>query len=62
MNDDDISTSCPSCGEPLSDFSECACVFDRPARPVAAGKFRTGMREMVTRKLARQKAEREKKS
>jgi hypothetical protein len=48
---------CPACGEPLDDFSPCACAFGferAPARPAPEGSkqpFKSNMRSMVERKL-----------
>lgn len=50
--------NCLECGEPLDDYSPCACALDGPRRepPPGARKYQ-GMRGMVARKLAA-KAER----
>lgn len=48
---------CPQCGEPLDDFSPCACAFgyerapSQPAREGSKTPFKTNMRTMVERKL-----------
>jgi hypothetical protein len=51
--------NCPECGEPMGDFSPCACALDAP-RPVRKPRPANsdGMRAMVARKLARKERER----
>ena len=52
---------CPNCGEPMGDFSGCACALDdlererrkRPKRPKP--NFVGGMRGMVARRLERER-------
>lgn len=48
---------CPDCGEELDDFSPCGCAFDRIKKPKAKDgtQYATSMREMVARKLDRQR-------
>ena len=50
--------TCPKCGEPLEDFTPCACIFgpvlDEAQRvTVRKGGFRTSMRQMVSRRVGR---------
>lgn len=51
--------TCPDCGEPLDDFSPCACALDpRPRKRLNVLAYRRdGMRGMVARKLERKAAE-----
>ena len=56
------STTCPDCGGELDDFGACGCTFDSGAsKPPGAKKSRLGggdsMRQMVARKLERQRRE-----
>jgi hypothetical protein len=55
----DAPAICLECGEPLDDFSPCACALEQrgPRRPAPHDNHQRGvwsMREMVTRKLVKQ--------
>jgi len=45
---------CLNCGDPLSDFGPCGCVFARSDRKVKNGYSGETMRHMVRKKLDRQ--------
>jgi hypothetical protein len=47
---------CPECGDPLDGFSACPCVFEGPPRRRTALQRAASMRQMVARKLERERA------
>lgn len=49
---------CPNCGDEVDDYSACACAFEQKPGALRSGSGR--MREMVKRKLERQRGEKAK--